>query len=83
MIKIWNKEESINGVSAESYITESPAWMTEGDVILVCNDYSGVVEQILNVNVLRGNLKLDSSFTSLQVGEEYLKSLTVIENTVV
>lgn len=83
MIKVWDKKESINGVSAEEYTASTPKWMLNGDVLLIIDDSSGMVTQVENVNVLRANLKLDSSLKSEEVGEAYLKSLEPVttENT--
>lgn len=75
MIKIWNKLESINGVSAEDYISNTPAWMLNGDVLLIVDEATEIVTQIQNVNQLRVNLSLDSILTSEEVGQAYLNSL--------
>ena len=75
MIKIWDKKESINGVSAEDYISNSPVWMLNGDVILIVDDTTGVVTQIQNVNQLRVNLGLDNTLNAEEVGQAYLNSL--------
>lgn len=73
MIKLWDKQESINGVSAQDFIKDNP--LAEGDILLVTNDTTGIVEQVLNVDVIRNNLKLDITLTPPEVGEAYLKSL--------
>ncbi|WP_238948868.1 hypothetical protein [Clostridium sp. YIM B02569] len=75
-IKIWDKKESINGVSAEDFIKNSPAWFINGDILLIIDDNSGLVQQVENINQLRAQLKLDESISSEDVGKAYLESIS-------
>jgi hypothetical protein len=75
--KIWDKKESINGVSAEAYLDGNPLIKETDTVVLVCID-DGTVTQVLNVEIVRANMGLANTLTPLQVGEAYLKSLDPI-----
>ena len=70
--KVWNKKESINGVSA----TEITKSFGSGTLLLFYN-VENVIERIEDVNILRSvyNLPVDEYPTDASVAEGYLAKL--------
>ena len=70
MIKIWDKKESINGVSAKDFLDSSPFFKTCNEIILICNE-DGTVTNVESATILRDRLKLDNLTSTLEVGKKY------------
>lgn len=72
MIKIWDKKEKINGVSAD-YVLESHRIQENDEIFLVINDVTSKVTEIQNKLTIAGIYNIDPKLTTLEVGEEYLR----------
>nr|WP_312985530.1 hypothetical protein [Clostridioides sp.] len=72
MIKIWDKKEKINGVSAD-YVLESHRIQKNDEIFLVINDVTSKVTEIQNKLTIAGIYNIDPNLTTLEVGEEYLR----------
>lgn len=72
MIKIWDKKEKINGVSAD-YVLESHRIQENDEIFLVINDATSKVTEIQNKLTIAGIYNIDPNLTTLEVGEEYLR----------
>lgn len=72
MIKIWDKKEKINGVSAD-YVLESHRIQENDEIFLVVNDTTNKVTEIQNKLTIADSFNIDPKLTALEVGEEYLR----------
>jgi hypothetical protein len=72
MIKIWNKTESINGVSAQTVLNSRADLKNEAEIILIIDDNTGKVTNIEIPSVLKANLGLPNALTALEVGQAYV-----------
>lgn len=72
MIKIWDKKEKINGVSAD-YVLESHRIQENDEIFLVINDVTSKVTEIQNKLTIAGIYNIDPNLTTLEVGEEYIR----------
>ncbi|HBE9404968.1 TPA: hypothetical protein KNH94_000161 [Clostridioides difficile] len=71
MIKIWDKKEKINGVSAEEILKGNYDFQTS-EVFLILDDYNRVTN-IESVNTIKSIYKLDKNLTALETAEKYLE----------
>jgi hypothetical protein len=78
-IKLWDKIESINGISAEDYLTRNET-LRNVDVLLLLND-NNRIREVLDVDELRNLLNLDNSISVQDVGNAYLNYLNKINTT--
>lgn len=70
--KIWDKKESINGISASEILESRKDLANEQEVILLINDYNNHVDEIALGSTLRGLLKLESTKTTQEVIDAYI-----------
>lgn len=68
--KIWDKQESINGIEAELVI-ESNRIHPDDEIFLI--EDNGRVIAIETVSIIKSVYNLDSSLNAEQVAEEYLR----------
>ncbi len=72
MVKIWDKVESINGISAEFLLSTRDDLRNASEVILI-GDESGNITNIEFPHTLKSILQCDSSLSALEVGQLYEK----------
>jgi hypothetical protein len=83
MIKIWDRKENINGVSAIDIIARREDIRNCEEVILICNDNdNSVVEQIEFPSILKSNYNLQG-ITALEIGQAYLEYLNLEKEKVI
>lgn len=76
MIKLLTEKTNINGCPIEDVIKDIVGYREVSDFFVI-QDVNGNVSQVEDSNIIREQLKLDSSLTVLEVGEAYV---TYIEN---
>ena len=69
--KVWDKEEDINGVSADCVI-KSHNIKDEDEIFLIINEKGKVIE-IQFKSIIADYYNLDNSLTCKQVAQEYLR----------
>jgi hypothetical protein len=74
MLKIWDRKEPINGVTAEDYLNNNPLIHDGDEIVFDCDDL-GRPKLIINATTERVNLKLDSSLDAIKVAEAYLSTM--------
>lgn len=73
-VKIWDKRESINGVSANEILEKSKEWNAVNEIILIEDDY-GNITNMENPQTLKSFLKCKANLSALEVGELYVEYL--------
>ena len=80
MVKVWNKQDSINGIEANEILSKRPDLQFEQNVILI-TDNSGRVTNIELCSILRQMLSLDESVNAEEVGESYAQYIKQRDQT--
>jgi|GEM_PF-3321110 len=76
-IKLWNKIDDINGVSAEEVLSNRVDIRNANEVILLCDDVDeNIVRQIEFPSILKSNYNLQGA-TALEIGQAYLDYLNL------
>lgn len=70
MVKIWDRKESINGVSSETILANREDIQNASEVILI-GDIYGNITNIEFPNTLRAILVCDPTLPALEVGQAY------------
>ncbi len=73
--KIWNKQDSINGVPASHFLSQEPFKSTQGDIILIYTD-DGKVSNVECKNVLAKIYGIDAALDIDSFMAEYFKKTT-------
>lgn len=82
-IKIWNKIDDINGVSAEDILSSRVDIKNANEVILLCDDVDeSIVKQIEFPSILKSNYNLQGT-TALEIGQAYLNYLNLEKEKVI
>ncbi len=82
-IKIWNKIDDINGVSAEDILSSRVDIRNANEVILFCDDTDeSIVKQIEFPSILKSNYNLQGT-TALEIGQAYLNYLDAEKEKVI
>lgn len=82
MITLLTNKNNINGLPIEDAIKEIVGYKNAKDFFVI-EDGNGTVSQIEDSNVIREQLKVDSTLTVLEVGEAYIKSLETPADVIV
>ena len=72
MIKIWDKKEAINGVSAD-IIIETRNIKQDDEIFLVVNDNTHKVTEIQFKDIICSNYNLSMKLSVEEVAQEYIK----------
>ena len=74
MIKVWNKIDSINGVSA-SEVIKSMNIKSSDEIFLVIDDITNKVTEIQFKDIICSNYGIDISLSCKEVANKYLEKL--------
>lgn len=72
--EIWDRKTPINGASPE-YFLNDPTFKNASNIFIVKNNYSGKVDYVENIDIIRGNERLRTTLTDEEVMEYYLEQL--------
>jgi hypothetical protein len=82
-IKVWDKIESINGVSAEDILSNRVDIRNADEVILFYdNTDESIVKQIEFPSILKSNYNLQGT-TALEIGQAYLDYLALEKEKII
>ena len=74
MIKVWNKIDSINGVSA-SEVKKSMNIKSSDEIFLVVDDITNKVSEIQFKDIICSNYGIDISLSCMEVANKYIEKL--------
>lgn len=77
--KLWDREESINGVEAEHFLQSEPFKSCEGDIILIYAEDSDKVSNVECKDILASVYDIDPTLELDEFMAEYFAKTSVQE----
>lgn len=70
-VKMWNKKDSINGVSSDIVLERNPLFR-DNDVFLIAND-DNIIYEMQICSIIKDQYNLSKSLTSEEIAQKYLE----------
>lgn len=72
MLKLWDRKSDINGVPADRYLGNHPEISSGKETVLSYNDITSKVEEVFNVETIKGMLGITEEMEPVTVIEKFM-----------